>query len=495
MLKTYRQTEIFGQAMMTNVWLGSRQATLSGEVVKKYDQDVSRIRKVISNDPDLHHDHSSASQEVDRILIELLKDDWKQLHALVDFCTHPWFERAWVVQEVATSSKVIVHWEGGKCEWSCFQNLWLLLHWLIQRILVANVSHQMAAVHLLGRTLNTLHVTVNQSWNPPRTYPLIELIENMLMYGMTRATQPEDLIYSTMGIASDKDTCGIRVDYKKHYTEIFTDAALEFLKTLGAQALAWSCQRTKINDSPRLPSWVPDFRLQLGFMVIESILAHRFDLSSKQFSAAGKRNFAYIVDEKREKLSIQTFYVGKVVEVKSFHFMAEHLASAGSVTLQYQAWLADYGKFFDFAADRVPTRYDDSIREEMHWRIPIADRYFDRDAIAVRRAGLEVKDWYKAILHPDDSLTAYAISMSAKYKTLIFMKPHVAFITASGYIGLGHPGTVEGDEVHLVQGSEVPFLLRKTDGHYQLGSQAYVHGIMDGKLVDDNTEFQWLEIH
>ncbi|KAL8881983.1 MAG: hypothetical protein Q9198_000928 [Flavoplaca austrocitrina] len=488
-------TEIFGQAKMTNVWLGSRKATLSCEVVTKYDQDVSRIMEVVSNDPELRDDYSSASQGVDRILSEVSKDDWEHLHALADFCTHPWFERAWVVQEVATSSKVIVHWEGGKCGWSSFQNLWHLLHLLIQRIMVAKVCHEMAAVHVSSRILNTLQTTVSQSLNPPRTYPLIELVENMLMWGTTRATQPEDLIYSTMGIASDKDTCGIEVDYKKHYTEIFTDAALQFLKTLGAQALAWSCQRTKTNDPPQLPSWVPDLRLQLGFMVIEPIAPHRFDLSSKQFSAAGNRNFEYIVDEKREKLSIRTFYVDKVVEVKPFYFMAEHFVSAGSITLQYQAWLADYGKFFDFAAARVPTRYDDSARQEMHWRIPVADRYFDGDANAVRRAGLEVKDWYKAILHPDHSLSASAVSMSAKYKTLIFMKPHVVFLTATGYIGLGHPDTVEGDEVHLVQGSEVPFLLRKTDGLYQLGSQAYVHGIMDGELVEDNTEFPWQEIH
>lgn len=494
-LKTCRQTEIFGQAKMTNVWLGSRQAPLSCEVFKKYNQDAFRIATVISNDPELCDDHSTASQVVDRILSELFMDNWERFHALVDFCTHPWFERAWVVQEVATSSKVIVHWGGGKCEWSSFQNLWLLLQWLIKRIMYTKDRHEVAAALPLVRTVSTLHMTVYQSLNPPRTYPLIELIKSMLICGKTRATQPEDLIYSTMGIASDKDTCGIEVDYKKHYTEIFTDAAFQFLKTLGAQALAWSCQRTKTKDCCRLPSWVPDLRLRLGFMVIEPILTYRFDPSLKLFSAAGNSNFEYTVGENRENLFIRTFYVDRVVEVKPFDFMAEHLISAGSVALQYQAWLADYGKFFNLAADRVPTRYDDSIRQEMYWRIPIADYYFDGAANATRRAGSEVKEWYKAILHPGGSLSASAISMSTRYKRNVIVEDHVAFVTATGYIGLGGWETVEGDEVHLVQGSDVPFLLRKTDGHYQLFGQAYVHGIMDGELVHDNTEFQWLEIH
>ncbi|KAL8978794.1 MAG: hypothetical protein Q9205_005715 [Flavoplaca limonia] len=488
-------TEIFAQAKMTNVWLGSRQATLSCEVVKKYDQDVSRIREVESNDPELQYEHSSASQEVDRILIELLKDDWKQLHALADFCKHPWFERAWVVQEVATSSNVIVYWEGGKCEWSSFQNLWLLSFWLIKRIIRAKDHHKLAAAHRLARIYSTLHMTVYQSLIPPRTYPLIELIKNMLICGKTRATLPEDLIYSNMGIASDKDTCGIAVDYKKHYTDIFTDAALQFLKTLGAQALAWSCQRTKINDSPLLPSWVPNLRLQFSFMVIHPMLPHHSDLSSKLFSAAGNSNFEYTVDGSRENLSIRTSYVDRVVKVEPFYCLTEHLVSAGSITPHSQAWLADYGRFFDFAVDRVPTRYDDSIRQEMYWRIPIADHYLDLDTNSKRRAGLEVKEWYMAILQPDDSLSASAISMSTRYNDNLSMKHHVAFVTATGYIGLGGWETVEGDEVHLVQGSDLPFLLRKTYGHYQLVSQAYVHGIMDGELIHDNTEFWWLGIH
>ncbi|KAL9040006.1 MAG: hypothetical protein Q9180_002182 [Flavoplaca navasiana] len=485
-------TEIFSQAKITNVWLGSREATLSYEVVTKYDQDVNFIIDVFEKYPEFQLNDPRSSQRLDRILSELYMNNGEQLDALADFCTHPWFERAWVVQEVATSDKVIVHWEGGKCEWSSVQKLWLLLRWLVKRIMVAKDSHGMAAMRLVNRARNTLEMTVYQSLEPTRTSSLIEILASMLTCGNTKATQPEDLVYSTMGIAFDKDTCGIEIDYNKHYTEIFTDAALQFLKTLGAQALAWNCQRA---SSPRLPSWVPDLRLRFGFGIIKPISPQGFGLWSKQFFAAGNRKFEYTVEEMREKLSIRTFYVDKVVEVKSFDFMAEHLVSAGSITLQYRAWLAEYGTYFDLAANRVLTRYDDSIREEMHWRIPIADRYLDADAHAVRRAGLEVKEGYKAILHPDDSLSASPISMSQSYRCSIFIDRHVAFITASGYIGLGHPDTVEGDEVHLIQGSEVPFLLRKTDGHHQLVSQAYVHGIMDGELVHDNTEFQWLEIH
>ncbi|KAF8851953.1 hypothetical protein BDZ45DRAFT_600670 [Acephala macrosclerotiorum] len=43
------------------------------------------------------------------------------------------------------------------------------------------------------------------------------------------------------------------------------------------------------------------------------------------------------------------------------------------------------------------------------------------------------------------------------------------FLTAGGYLGLGHEGFNVGDIVCILSGGEVP----------------YVHGVMDGEVVDD----------
>lgn len=492
--------DIFGQAKMTNVWLGSREATLSDEGMKKYNQEFHHVKDGIINvdmvNSEFEYDDSIVSQRTDRILSELCENDCEQLIALTTFCRHPWFERAWVIQEVvlAAGSNVIVHWEGGCCKWSAIANISDLLNWLVLRTSSAKASCPVIAVHMLLTAKDTLEMTVTQSREPPRTKSLIGLIHYMQLYGQTRATQPEDLVYSMMGIASDGDTCGIKVDYDKHYTEVFREVALLVLKTLGARALAWSGQQ-KRNSNPsdcRLPSWVPDLRLPAANVIQESYQA--VHPMPKLFSAAGNRKFECTVDGKSEILSLRTSYIDRVVEVSEF-FGSQfwNLDAPWRVLSHFQAWLIDLERFVDAAADRHPTRYDYSTRQEMHWRIPIADRYVDEDV--QKRAGLEVKDWYMATLRPDHPSSASAVSNSPRYQDSINLTCQIAFVTETGYIGIGHPEVVKGDEVHLVQGSDTPFILRKTDGRYQLIGETYVHGIMDGELVDDNTEFEWQQIH
>ena len=66
------------------------------------------------------------------------------------------------------------------------------------------------------------------------------------------------------------------------------------------------------------------------------------------------------------------------------------------------------------------------------------------------------------------------------------------FVTRSGYLGLAYAPVQEGDLVFLLEGGNMPFLLRLIEGRYRIVSICYVHGIMDGdtwldgqsKLVD-----------
>lgn len=496
--------DIFGRATLTNVWLGSRGATLSHEGLRKFCREYDHVMEGNVNDETLMSqvgsNDSIVSQRIDRITSELCKNGCNGLRALKTFCTHPWFERAWVVQEVVTSSKVTVHWEGGRCQWLDIGRTCLLLKLITLRTSLSPGRLPIAATSQFVQAKDSLRVIVDQSCNPPWTKPLIDLIRDILSHGKTKATQPEDLVYSVIGIASDAATCGIEVDYDKHYSEVFREAALLHLKTLGAQALAWSCQegRNRHPDSCRLPvncrlpSWVPDLALRTRGSLIGISQADR-DLP-KIFSAAGKSMFEYNVDGKSDILCVRTSYTDRVIEVsKLFEISMQVYEPGWNFPQQHQAWLKDYERFLDAVADRNPTRYDLSTRQDMRWRIPIADYYVDEKGF--RRAGPEVKDWYMATLHPDGASSASSVNNSRKYSRSFYLADRVAFSTETGYIGLGHPDTVIGDELHLIQGSDTPFILRKSDGRYELVGEAYVHGIMDGELVDDTTEFEWLQLH
>ncbi|EHK98542.1 putative Heterokaryon incompatibility protein 6, OR allele [Glarea lozoyensis 74030] len=58
------------------------------------------------------------------------------------------------------------------------------------------------------------------------------------------------------------------------------------------------------------------------------------------------------------------------------------------------------------------------------------------------------------------------------------------FVTGKGHLVLGPEYVKRGDFVALIKGTQVPFILRRqSDGQYQLVSEAYVDGIMDGEAI------------
>lgn len=58
------------------------------------------------------------------------------------------------------------------------------------------------------------------------------------------------------------------------------------------------------------------------------------------------------------------------------------------------------------------------------------------------------------------------------------------FVTSRGYMGLGPPRVEVGDVVCVFPGLSVPVIMRKMDGHYKHQGQCYVHGIMDGEVME-----------
>jgi hypothetical protein len=83
------------------------------------------------------------------------------------------------------------------------------------------------------------------------------------------------------------------------------------------------------------------------------------------------------------------------------------------------------------------------------------------------------------------------------YESTCGMVPNQTFfITKKGYMGVGPPDTRPGDQVWVLYGGQVPFILRDTtrgaNGEQlkkgTLVGDAYVHGVMDGEALQHNPE-------
>lgn len=53
-----------------------------------------------------------------------------------------------------------------------------------------------------------------------------------------------------------------------------------------------------------------------------------------------------------------------------------------------------------------------------------------------------------------------------------------------GYVGLAPRGTMQGDVVAILEGGNVPFVLRQKDLFWEVVGACYVHGVMFGQIFD-----------
>lgn len=88
---------------------------------------------------------------------------------------------------------------------------------------------------------------------------------------------------------------------------------------------------------------------------------------------------------------------------------------------------------------------------------------------------LRMRERGLVVVLPEDE---FLISFSKRSSTRRLLR------TRKDYLGLGPSGMKEGDEVCIVLGAHVPFVLRyKKKNRLQFIGEAYVHGIMHGEAV------------
>lgn len=165
-------------------------------------------------------------------------------------------------------------------------------------------------------------------------------------------------------------------------------------------------------------------------------------------------------------------------------------------------------KAMNSSIERSDTRYA-LDRSKTYWRLPVADRsppmsrtlyYFDPTEDDRSPAPQKFKTMYDVLVNhapvpPDFAPPPRAPGRPLRTRNDAFTKPYVdacdvatsarsTFTTRCGFVGLGPPDIQQGDAVAILLGADVPFILRRQGDHYTLVGDCYVHGIMQGELID-----------
>lgn len=241
---------IYELAQHTIIFLGdadSKAQSVINELslISRYNQ--HRAAGLIdNNDYSAQHTEQFQDQESQRLAIE---------HIL----QKPWFTRVWVLQELVLSSNPWVQFGKSRLRWKVFYSL----------LLIQTSTPQPTYVPL-KRLYDIHHARLNlgPTWLPIANGKSV--CDNLL--GLLRwrrgagVTNPRVMIYAHLGMLGGTDVEGdiiekhLSVDYGKSVGEVYTDAALYFIKSRGGfgilshvEDVAPECRRQG------LPSWVPDW--------------------------------------------------------------------------------------------------------------------------------------------------------------------------------------------------------------------------------------------
>jgi hypothetical protein len=344
-----------------------------------------------------------------------------------------------------------------------------------------------------------------------------------------RAADPNDHVYALLSLVQDRFVHApsgkpeLVPDYDRDFNETYALVARLILEHGQDLLLLSMVEDATARSMNGIPSWVPDWRVcYVGI-----------GLSARAYfsAAAGMSQKARFV-ESSGMLRLRGAFLDGVVEVGPSRYKSS------------RAW-EDFKKWLRIIEPLDPIYFTGQSRTEVFWRTMILDRdalneihpspssmelsfiswiqFFatglitmanltghsvDSAAELIYIHGLlkdpgirihlpEMKEHLSAFASREFSkLADLGAAMDPYDNSFVFGESLALFRTAKGYLGYGPVSTMPHDEVWILPGATVPFVLRKTsEGRYLIVGDTYVHGVMHGEaLTGMGLEFTDIEM-
>jgi hypothetical protein len=440
---------------------------------------------------------------------------------LNDIASRRWFNRVWVIQEMALpiSAPLLLCGRSSIC-WDCFNISQIhLRHHITETCRVAENADYLGLNHTVSLEDKLISLflirtfvggSIGAGWG-----------DNLaLAVGYSRyaeATDSRDKVYGLLGFAEPEAVAAIRVDYRKPVLDVYTEATEYFLANQRLSAFAWSGMAP---TRAGWPSWVVDFEwhspaiakpvlpelrdpgtaystwpgrispqflpgrvLRLRGVVIDNVV-HATPAICTTDSTQGDGVDCLLPDEVL-KLFLQ---VGLPCESclakdptewpKCAHllYFPEHATKA--VPLRDAVWRLMVGDWVDpliTKRDRdsgpTPRKYQDvflpALREmKPNWEL-------------LKQLGFDAQG---EVLGGDSEEMRRDINLVTSRVAWFLNNKHV-FQSAAGWIGVGFGDIQFGDYIVAVVGGDVPLVLRPARGGFALVGLSFVEGLMFGELL------------
>ncbi|KAL7952503.1 heterokaryon incompatibility domain-containing protein [Trichoderma compactum] len=431
--------QIYSQASWVALWVGESSSAVDEESCKPlsdlgmdYIHDFAveiAERKNSGQDPwegplyqEFINDRQAFQHSNSEVFTPRVRGLWDVFH-------RKWWDRLWIIQEVALSKEPTLVC-GGKAE--SLHNLKIVIEALISSgqpvevmefntLFIASTFHQFHVRHMI-ETGGMGQIS------PPgaKALRILNATRN------AKASDPRDKIYGILGFfgAPSKDPENIfpEPDYKTTAAELYADVSRAIIINTGKLGVLSSCY---------------------GFI-----------------KSTGSSSVIY--EDSGDKLLLRI----KGNKVDSLKLTGQ---LPGSIGYSNGAFIELWRYWWKFVSDlkTYPTgdTVSDAFQDTLCWEYK---ETFDA--------------WLKVVTGPDDTDTAARNILDGKepykfaHRASSITWGRNMGITDKGYLAMVPITTKVGDEIVIFQGAKLPFVVRTEGGKSKLGGPCYVRGMMDGEF-------------
>jgi hypothetical protein len=484
---------IYRQARGVLVWLGeeTEDVKFSFESIKMANSffpppeaeftDEATMRQAITEDAYALSDEGKPN---------LFEYDWNPIVCLL---RRPWFERKWVIQELAHAR------EAALIIGNMSQD-WILLATLVNSMVFFGLPPQF--IDTLEKNAFSLHfppmnhVAIMQRMRKLRVYSQIGIAEIGildLLWGTRnfKCFDPKDQIIAILSLVEDvedKDeeiTPNYRIDTEAYFKQV---AAWAILKQNSIRLLSF-ISNPSASSPLSLPSWVPDFsgigdRSPLGIDNNTHFYACGDSLQVRAWISHDQRTLrlsGIVADTIRilapclseiplENPLDRENNTTLEEQVRVCHSMASEYCPETPIEEREEAFCRTMLCDLTDRAKQAPSDYSAYFREFL---LALDSRIGEAEEDA---GGPE-----KEKLKQENNYQIYAVKGSLAK----FARSHRFCITSEGRMGQVQKAAEVGDLICVFEGGRVPFTLRPNGGHaFSLVGESYVHGIMQGEAMN-----------
>ena len=219
----------------------------------------------------------------------------------------PWWDRVWVIQEVAVARQAWVIFGSDVLGFEYLRDFYHTVNKL-DKITDSDVATGYSLYMTNIMLCTNERQSVLKAWLDDET-SLLAALKLLFVEGNTQATDPRDVFYALIGLRVDVEAIVGKVDYSLPWQRLYTKAARSLLQEHCLTVLSY-CSPARERQDNGLPSWVPDWR-----ELIRTPLS--IGWPTKMYSACGKTSQPPMNGNGAKELIVSGVVAAKILELRA----------------------------------------------------------------------------------------------------------------------------------------------------------------------------------